>query len=230
MEFYNNYKEALDSDIISLLSIRQNIKLNSKIYKVFELGGFNIDNTLVAKIDSMIFNIEKNECNEFNEPNKNINTYKKLFNENLNPIKKTISELESLNLNRIIKQSYFTMLYDITEYGDDENYEYACQLDAEILFKLSERIHFNYEIIKYKYLQKSEFYHNILESNDTSFILYCIAENIKQPDYLQRIKKKCISYGVNDVLICTFFKNIIIPYSYEIQLHFLKNLNNLLTL
>lgn len=228
MEFYNNYKEALDSDIISLLSIRQNIKLNSKIYKVFELGGFSIDNTLVSKIDSMIFDIEKNECDK--SLNKGLNTYKKLFNENLNPVKKNISELESLNLNRIIKQSYFTMLYDITEYGDDENYEYACQLDTEILFKLSERVHFNYEIIKYKYLQKSEFYHNILESKDTSFMLYCITESIRQPDYIQCLKKKCITHGINDILICTFFKNIIIPYSYEIQLHFLQNLNKVVSL
>ena len=67
IDLYNKFKEQLDSEIINLLAVRQNIKLNSKIFKVFELGGINTEYKLVSKIDSDIYDIETTELS-FNPP------------------------------------------------------------------------------------------------------------------------------------------------------------------
>ena len=41
MESYNSFINYLDNEIIKLLAIRQKYKVNSKNFKVFELGGYN---------------------------------------------------------------------------------------------------------------------------------------------------------------------------------------------
>ena len=152
METYNSHISKLDNEIIELLSIRQGLLTNSKNFKVLELGGYNLKNTFVSKIDHNIFKYELQIQN-----NKQY-SYKKLFNENLDS---NIEDYETLNLNRIIKQSYLIFLYDLCEYGDDEQNEFACKLDMELLFKI--RIHFGYEMIKLKYLENIDFYDKLFQ-------------------------------------------------------------------
>lgn len=218
METYNSHISKLDNEIIELLSIRQGLLTNSKNFKVLELGGYNLKNTFVSKIDHNIFKYELQIQN-----NKQY-SYKKLFNENLDS---NIEDYETLNLNRIIKQSYLIFLYDLCEYGDDEQNEFACKLDMELLFKISERIHFGYEMIKLKYLENIDFYDKLFQSSDSSLILYYLSNFIYQPTYLDILKDKCIDYNICDVLVCSFYKNTIIPYYNEIQLNFCLNIKKI---
>ena len=148
MDVLNLYIYNLDEEIIELLSIRQELLTNSKNFKVLELGGYNMKNNFISKLDHNIFNYEL----QF-ESKKNKKTYKKLFNENL---QENNEEYETLNLTRMLKYSYTNFLYDLCEYGDDDKNEFI-NLDMEILFKLSERIHLGYEIIKLKYIENIDF-------------------------------------------------------------------------
>ena len=221
MNKYENFIESLDIDIIELLSLRQTYLLNSKNFKVFELGGYNIYDKLCSNLDSKIYDLELNNSTKITKKNYEKKFNEDLFEENNNSI------LETLNLNRTIKHIYINFLYDICSYGDDEYKDESCELDILILYKISERIHFGYEIIKYKYINNKDFYNNLLETKDTSLIVYYLSNSIKQVDYLEKIKYISQKYKINEVLICTFFRNFIIPLYIDIQLDFLKNLKNL---
>ena len=104
MDKLNLYIYNLDEQIIELLSIRQELMTNSKNFKVMELGGYNMKNDFISKLDHNIFN---HECNINSVKNK------KLFNENL---EKKSEEYETLNLSRMIKYSYITFLFDLCLY------------------------------------------------------------------------------------------------------------------
>ena len=65
------------------------------------------------------------------------------------------------------------------EYGDDEN-DIACNLDIEILFKLSERIHFGYEMMKLKYINNMNFYDNYLKAMIHLYLILFISIYINQ--------------------------------------------------
>lgn len=218
MEAYNSHISKLDNEIIELLSIRQGLLINTKNFKVLELGGYNLKHTFVSKIDHNIFKYELQFQN--NKPY----SYKKLFNESLDT---NMEDYETLNLSRIIKQSYLIFLYDLCEYGDDEQNEFCCNLDMELLFKISERIHFGYEIIKLKYLENIDFYDKLFQSSDSSLILYYLSNCIYQPTYLDILKEKCIEHNICDILVCSFYKNIILPYYNEIQLNFCLNIKKI---
>ena len=215
MDKLNLYIYNLDEQIIELLSIRQELMTNSKNFKVMELGGYNMKNDFISKLDHNIFN---HECNINSVKNK------KLFNENL---EKKSEEYETLNLSRMIKYSYITFLFDLCEYGNDDKNDFTCNLDMEILFKLSERVHLGYEVIKLKYLENMDFYDKLFETSNSSLILYYLSNSIYQPTYLDNLKDICHKYNICDVLICSFYKNILIPYYNEIQLNFCLNIKKI---
>ena len=215
MDKLNLYIYNLDEQIIELLSIRQELMTNSKNFKVMELGGYNMKNDFISKLDHNIFN---HECNINSVKNK------KLFNENL---EKKNEEYETLNLSRMIKYSYITFLFDLCEYGNDDKNDFTCNLDMEILFKLSERVHLGYEVIKLKYLENMDFYDKLFETSNSSLILYYLSNSIYQPTYLDNLKDICHKYNICDVLICSFYKNILIPYYNEIQLNFCLNIKKI---
>jgi len=219
MDVLNLYIYNLDEEIIELLSIRQELLTNSKNFKVLELGGYNMKNNFISKLDHNIFNYEL----QF-ESKKNKKTYKKLFNENL---QENNEEYETLNLTRMLKYSYINFLYDLCEYGDDDKNEFTCNLDMEILFKLSERIHLGYEIIKLKYIENIDFYDKLFKTSNSSLILYYLSNFIYQPTYLDILKEKCLKYNVCEVLVCNFYKNVILPYFNEIQLNFCLNIKKI---
>ena len=58
MDVLNLYIYNLDEEIIELLSIRQELLTNSKNFKVLELGGYNMKNNFISKLDHNIFNYE----------------------------------------------------------------------------------------------------------------------------------------------------------------------------
>tara|TARA_Y100000589_G_scaffold312514_1_gene332936 strand:- start:760 stop:1425 length:666 start_codon:yes stop_codon:yes gene_type:complete len=215
MDKLNLYIYNLDEQIIELLSIRQELMTNSKNFKVMELGGYNMKNDFISKLDHNIFNHEYNINSVKN---------KKLFNENL---EKKSEEYETLNLSRMIKYSYITFLFDLCEYGNDDKNDFTCNLDMEILFKLSERVHLGYEVIKLKYLENMDFYDKLFETSNSSLILYYLSNSIYQPTYLDNLKDICHKYNICDVLICSFYKNILIPYYNEIQLNFCLNIKKI---
>lgn len=207
MDKYENHIDKLDNEIIELLSLRQKLLTNSKNFKVLELGGYNMKDNLISKLDYHIY---------LHELNNNL-PYKKYFN---NIEIDEYEEYESLNLSRIIKHSYIQFLFDLCEYGNDDKSDFTCNLDMEILFKLSERIHFGYEVIKFKYIENKEFYDKLFESSNSALILYYLSNSIYQPTYLDILKEKCENNEICGITICTFYKNIIIPYYNEIQLSF----------
>ena len=215
MDTLNLHIYNLDDEIIELLSIRQELLTNSKNFKVMELGGYNMKDNFISKLDHNIFNYEVKFENKKN---------KKLFNENLD---NSNEDYETLNLNRIIKYSYIQFLFDLCEYGNDDKNEFTCTLDMEILFKLSERIHLGYEVIKLKYLDNMDFYDKLFQTSNSSLILYYLSNPIYQPTYIDILKDKCLKYNVCEVLVCSFYKNIIIPYYNEIQLNFCLNIKKL---
>tara|TARA_Y100000389_G_C17438988_1_gene507392 strand:- start:1035 stop:1724 length:690 start_codon:yes stop_codon:yes gene_type:complete len=221
MDKYEIFIDKLDEELIELLSIRQKYLLNSKNYKVFELGGYNMVDRLSSNLDCKLYNSEL----KYSESNQTLKSYEKNFNEDL--FKNNINELEDLNLNNIIKQVYINFLYDICKYGDDINKEEACEIDINLLYKISERVHFGYEVIKYKYFDNKQFYNDLLETTDNSLITYYLTNSLKQVTYLDKIKKKCLEYDVNDILVCTFYKHFIIPFYIETQLHFCKSLKKI---
>lgn len=211
MEEFQRHLNNLDDELLELLSLRQEFKINCKNFKVLELGGHNLEDCFTSKLDNMIFNYEL----------KNHSKKRTLFNMNL----KEEELYEDLNLSRVIKYSYFNFLYDFCIFGDEEdNSDLVCKLDMEILFKIVERVHFAYNVIKLKYINNMEFYNKLVRSNDSSFVLYYLSNYIYQPTYLDIIKDKCIKYKLCDVLVCTFYKNVILPYYNEIQLHFCNHI------
>ena len=127
----------------------------------------------------------------------------------------------------MLKYSYTSFLYDLCEYGDDDKNEFTCNLDMEILFKLSERIHLGYEIIKLKYIENIDFYDKLFKTSNSSLILYYLSNFIYQPTYLDILKEKCLKYNVCEVLVCSFYKNVILPYFNEIQLNFCLNIKKI---
>ena len=225
MESYNSFINYLDNEIIKLLAIRQKYKVNSKNFKVFERGGYNKEDTLISNSDN---NIYINELKQ-TDYNHHFKIYEKLFNSNL--IKKkenpNITNLEELNLNRIIKQCYITLLYDLCDFGDDKYNEIACDLDIKILYKLSQRIHFGYEIIKYKYLENKDLYNKLLSCNNSSLIIYYLSESIKEPTYLENLMKICNNYSINTIIVQAFYKFYILPFTTEVQYSFLNKLRNI---
>ena len=56
------------------------------------------------------------------------------------------------------------MIYVI---GEDSNSDEVCDLDVNILLKITQRINFNYEIIKYKYINNKLFYKAIFKKSST---------------------------------------------------------------
>jgi chorismate mutase len=211
MEEFQKHLNKVDDELIELLSLRQEFKINCKNFKVLELGGHNLEDCFTSKLDNMIFNYEL----------KNHSKMCTLFNMNL----KEEELYEDLNLSRVIKYSYFNFLYDFCIFGDEEdNSDLVCKLDMEILFKIVERVHFAYNVIKLKYINNMEFYNKLVRSNDSSFVLYYLSNYIYQPTYLDIIKDKCTKYKLCDVLVCTFYKNVILPYYNEIQLHFCNHI------
>ena len=225
MEKYNLYIDSLDKEIIKLLSLRQKYKLNSKNFKVFELGGYNKEDILISNIDN---NIYINELKETDYKD-NFKRYEKLFNQDLIKTKENpnITNLEELNLNRIIKQCYITLLYDLCEFGDDKYNEIACDLDIKILYHLSKRIHFGYELIKFKYLNNKELYSKLLSSNNTSLLIYYLSESIKEPTYLEKLINVCNHYSINHILVQSFYKFYVLPFTNEIQYSFLNKLKSI---
>ena len=220
--------EKLDKDIIKLISIRKTYKTNTYIYKHPILANINTSikqNNNISLLDYNIYQFESNNLK------KNYKSYEKFFNPLLIK-KKSIHniELDDLNLNSIIKQSYLFTLYDICVYGDDENIDLQkiIDLDIEILYKISERIHFGYETIKQLYINnKLYFENNILNNTNTQDIVSHLYDYYKQPTYLDQIKYLCDLYDINSTIICSFYKIYIIPYYLEIQLHFLYKLINI---
>lgn len=215
MNDYEEYLNKIDDEILRLLSIRQNLKINCKNFKVLELGGHTLEDSFTSKLDNEIFNYEL----------KNRTKIHTLFNENL----KSTELYEDLNLSRIIKYSYINFLYDFCVYGDDENNDVSCELDKDILLKLVERVHFGYNVIKLKYINNIEFYNKLVQSNDSAFILYYLSNYIYQPTYLDILKDKCSKYKICDILVCTFYKNVLLPYYNEIQLHFCNHIKKKLS-
>ena len=225
MEHYESFIDKLDKEIIKLLSVRQKYKLNSKNFKVFELGGYNNEDILISNIDN---NIYINELKE-TDYKENFKKYEKLFNNDL--IKKkenpNVTNLEELNLNRIIKQCYITLLYDLCEFGDDKYNEIACDLDIKILYNLSKRIHFGYELIKFKYLNNKLLYNKLLNSNNSSLLIYYLSESIKEPTYLENLIKTCNDHSINHILVQSFYKFYVLPFTNEIQFSFLNKLKSI---
>lgn len=88
MNNYETFINKLDEEIIELLSVRQKYLLNSKNYKVFELGGYNISDRLSSNLDCKLYNIELTKSVN----KKNIKSYEKQFNQDL--FKNNINELE----------------------------------------------------------------------------------------------------------------------------------------
>ena len=176
MDTLNLHIYKLDDEIIDLLSIRQELLTNSKNFKVMELGGYNMKDNFISKLDHNIFNYEVKFENKKN---------RKLFNENLD---NSNEDYETLNLNRMIKYSYIQFLFDLCEYGNDDK-KLLFTLDMEILFKLSEElIHLGYEVIKLKYLDNMDFYDKLFQTSNSSLILYYLSNPIYQPTYLDILK------------------------------------------
>lgn len=214
--FFTDYINNLDNNIIKLLSIRINYKTNSYLYR------YDYNNNNVSILDEHLYIFEKNNIKE------SYKSYEKLFNPLL---KKNIYDnkikLEDLNLNKVIKQIYLFSLYDICEHGDDDksNIKNIIDLDIEILYKLSERIHFGYEIIKLLYLENKIYFNNfILNNNNSEEIKLHIHNKFYEIDYIDNIKQICLTYNINWILICTLYKTYIIPFYLEVQLHFITKL------
>lgn len=214
--------EELDKEIIRLFSIRINYKTNSNLYKHIELNNLKNYDGNISVLDYNIYLLE------INTQKKNYKSYEKLFNPLINiNMNDKIKSMEDLNLNQIIKQIYIYNLYDICEYGiDDEDYiQNIITLDIQILQKLSERIHYGYEIIKYLYLNNKHFFEKfIFNNNNSEEIKTYIYDNLNLIPYLDKIQDLCNLYKINSTLICTFYKIYIIPFYLEIQLHFIYKL------
>ena len=218
----------LDKDIINLISIRKKYKTNSSIYKHPDLANINISMKNDINMSLLDYDIYQFEVNNIKT---NYKSYEKLFNPLL--VKKKfgqIIDLDDLNLNPIIKQTYLFILYDICDYGNDEHIDLQkiIDLDMEILYKLSERIHFGYETIKHLYINnKLYFENNILNNKNTQEIISHLYDYCEQPTYLDEIKFLCDLHEMDSTVVCTLFKTFIIPYYLQIQLHFLYKLINI---
>ena len=221
MDIYNSFINTLDTDIIELLSIRQKYKLNSKNFKVYELGGYSKDDIFIFNFDKKI---ELYESNNQNLCYKYV--YIKSFNENNQICESFYDKCHNLNLNRFIKQFYITFLYDLCEFGEDSNSDEVCDLDVNILLKITQRINFNYEIIKYKYISNQLFYKVIFKKSSTSEVIYYLSEFIKQPTYLEIIHNIASTNNIQPILIQSLYKFYILPLSIEIQYYFLNNFLN----
>ena len=225
---FKTHMNNLDKDITNLFSIRKKYKTNSNIYKHPNLTNINISKNFHTNMSLLDYNIYQFELNNHKSTYK---SYEKLFNPLL--VKKKfgqIIDLDDLNLNSIIKQTYLFILYDICEYGNDENIDLQkiIDLDIEILYKLSERIHFGYETIKQLYINnKLYFENNILNNKNTQDIISHLYDYSEQPTYLDEIKFLCDLHNIDSTIICTLFKLFIIPYYLQIQLHFLYKLINI---
>ena len=70
--------------------------------------------------------------------------------------------------------------------------------------------HLGYEVIKLKYLDNMDFYDKLFQTSNSSLILYYLSNPIYQPTYLDILKEKCLKYNVCEVLVCSFYKNVIL--------------------
>lgn len=222
---YNKYIEYLDIEIIKLLSIRKNYKTNTKIYKPPGLSNLILNKSNISLIEERIYEYEKKNIKE------DYKSYEKNFNPLLIPKKNNnIVDLEDLNLNKIIKQCYIFILYDLCVFGDDEEIHLnkIIDLDIKILYKLSERIHFGYEIIKQLYINNKNFFEKVIfNNNNSALITSYLYDYLNQPTYFDNLKEICMLYDINSTVVCTFYKIYLIPFYLEIQLHFIYKLINI---
>tara|TARA_Y100000768_G_scaffold358453_1_gene314286 strand:+ start:5178 stop:5870 length:693 start_codon:yes stop_codon:yes gene_type:complete len=222
MEFYDLYIKKLDTTILELLAQRKKHKLNARNFKFFELGGYNVNDNFASNIDYKIYNFELIQSKK---KNNSLKSYEKPFNECL--YSNNVDDLESLNLNSIIKTIYSNSLYDICIYGDSEDFDYICELDIEILYTLSDRIHFGYELIKYKYINNKDFYDKLIMFDDDILLEYYLYCPVKQKEYMTQIIYKCNELELNTCAIYSMYKTLILPLTVEIQKHFCTTLRKL---
>lgn len=221
---YYDYINHLDKQIIKLFSIRQKYKTNIQNFRMPILGGNISDNNNISYIDNLIY---KYESNNIDLNKSHIKLFNPLLKKKKSKHNNSILDFEELNLNNIIKQVYISSLYDLSDYGKDEINlnNNIVNIDIELLFKISERIHFGYEIIKQMYLKNKVYFekHIFIQKNNPNIISH-IYDYSEQPTYFENLDKVSKFYNVNNTFICSFYKLYIIPFYLETQLYFINKL------
>lgn len=121
------------------------------------------------------------------------------------------------NFNSFIKMSYLNLLYDITEYGENNDYliDNIINLDIEILSLLNERINIGITIFKYQYILYKNYFNNLVndKNNENKIKQYLNLDNYIE--YINNIIEISKKKGINEFIIYQYYKIYIIPLTID---------------
>jgi chorismate mutase len=209
-----------DSILFSLIG-RSEFKTNRKIYIP---GGVETPNFSGSFFDYLLFGTENLHALAGRYLDKTEHPFCENLSLNLVPRKVDpflLPEAVSINRNKEIKTFYLTQISSFCEEGDDNQYGAAALWDIRCLQDLSRRIHFGMFVAESKYQQDPEGYTELVKKKDIKNITGKLRNTQVEAQVLGRLKEKGERYGFNPDLICTLYKDNVIPMTIDVEIEYL---------
>lgn len=145
-----------------------------------------------------------------------------------------IDDFNMINLTKSIRDSYFTLLPEITRPGDDKQYGTTAECDIAALQAIARRIHFgSFYVAESKFLSNPDEYSHLAKENDTEGLMKLLTREEVERRIIQRIEEKVshiqevsnpdIRHLVDGKVIATYYRDTIIPLTKEGEILYLLN-------
>ncbi|CDF35500.1 unnamed protein product [Chondrus crispus] len=143
--------------------------------------------------------------------------------------------INNINVNSMIEDTYRTsILPEICEEGDDQNYGSSATCDVACLQALSKRIHYGKFIAEAKCQESESKYRELARKEDKDGIWKLLSNLAVEKVLLKRVENKARSYGlditvngpkevykVNPVKIAEIYSDFIIPLTKEVEVDYI---------
>ncbi len=145
-----------------------------------------------------------------------------------------LSDYNLVNLTLNIKNSYLKWIPSLCPPGDDAQYGTCAELDVYAVQAISRRIHYGaMYVAESKYRSNPDSYQTLIDKKDTAGILKLLTRPEVEKRILRRLEKKVdslqaainhdVRVAINGNIVCSFYKNSIIPITKEGQILYLLN-------
>tara|TARA_Y100000996_G_scaffold402085_1_gene373685 strand:- start:2313 stop:3005 length:693 start_codon:yes stop_codon:yes gene_type:complete len=222
-----NEIDALDIEILYKLKERKEFNTNTNLYKfVYEDATGITPQSILSELEKNLYDFEKQ--NKYLYRDNIVKPYFREFKDTAN--KETLSALNSslndINFNQHIKMNYINFLYDLCEYGiNEDNNTKIVNIDIDILLLLSKRVHIGITLLKAKFLQNPDLYTKLTRETRDIYINYFLRDYSYESNYICKLLEKAKEITLDETLIYQYYKMFIIPMFIEVQYNYLTKLN-----
>lgn len=145
-----------------------------------------------------------------------------------------IDDFNMINLTQSIRDSYFSLLPEITRPGDDKQYGTTAECDIAALQAIARRIHFgSFYVAESKFLGNPDEYRRLAKENDTDGLMKLLTREEVELRIIKRIEEKVshiqevsnpdIRHLVDGKVIAEYYRDTIIPLTKEGEILYLLN-------